>query len=890
MNSHEAMREKPPDPRSAKPPTGSTVEGFREQGKEHVQHTVPSATVKSLARVPTERVLDPILSRVDRSHCWFLAPGADGPVHVDERLHNGFVSQHLNTKTARGACPIERGTTTTRLALFDLDSHKGEVPWPEMAGAARTVINAARSYGLQPHGFRSRGGKGIHVFFIWDEAQDARSVRAYLAAVIGSVGYASGTGGVARKQIEVFPKQDAVPVDGSGSMFILPLAGKSTPLHGETLDLLPREAALQIHWRTSEPVPFVAPRVATERACDDGDVGIAYVRGLLERLPDEFWSGDHDPWLNIVFAVHDGTRGSDAGLDLIDEYSSRGGERYKGRDHIEARWRSCTANKPGGITIATLEALVRELPAEASDFDDLSHIPSRPKRRRITLTTGKQAEVLQAIGTTLAAGANFYGHMVYGDSIVKPYMVTRRGFRGESVQSLELNHLTPGALAADLNEMAEFVRVKNAKGGSKQTLRVDCPPSLAAVFLERPEKWGEVGLPHIDRITETPILQNGELLSRPGYCEAAGAYIQAPPNVRLAAGRVAAETALQRVREWLSEFPFEGAVDESVACAAMLTAALRASLVTAPGLLIDKPEFGSGASTLAKLTHIVLTGREPAVTTADRGEEELSKAIDALQMAGASAVVIDNLGQGETLQSLALTQLLSEPYRKPRILGASRTATVACTQLVIVTGVNIGVANDLVRRFIRCRIDPRCERPQERQFKRPELLVEARAARAQILSDLYTIAAAYIASGEAVSVTRLAGFEEWSRNCAQPLVWLGMPDPIASGKSLQQDDPSRNDLAAVLRAWHAAHGSGIVTTADLLADADLFSDDVFEKLKGECRRAIESAVGTERVKDINRSVGRYLSAKRGMVADGLCLEQSGLRQGVATWRVRRLSA
>lgn len=886
MNSYEAMlamkpQPRPPDPGNAKAPAAT-------EASARVQNTQRIDSNQSIDAVngSLEDSLAPVVERVDRSHCWILAPGADGPVHRDEPLR---VAQHLNTKTANGACPILRGTNTTRLALFDLDSHKGETSWPHMQAAAIEISNAMRAHDLVPHAFRSRGGRGIHLFAIWNDAQDARSVRARMADVLASCGYTSGTGGIASREVEVFPKQDSVPADGCGSMFILPLAGQSVPLD-LAMEPLPRAAA--INWTVSQPVPIIAPRPPVERS-ETELADIAHVRSLLERLPDEFWSGPHDPWLNVLFAVHNATEGSESGLDLIDEYSSRGGDQYKGREHIETRWRSCTANKPGGVTVATLEAMVRELPASLEDFEDLTHIPSRPKRRSITLTTGKQEEALRLIGDALASGADFYKHMVFGGSIMKPYMVTRRGFRGESVQSLELNHLTPAALAADLNEMAEFKRVKVAKGGSKQTVRVDCPTSLAVVFLDRPEKWGAAGLPHIDRITETPILKGGELLSRPGYCAAAGAYIQAPPDVRLSTGRHAAETALQRIREWLSEFPFESAIDESVASAAMLTAALRASLVTAPGILIDKPEFGSGASTLAKLIHIVQTGREPAVTSADRGQDELSKAIDALQMAGAPAVVIDNVAQGEKLHSIALTQLLSEPYRKPRILGVSRTATVACTQLVIVTGVNIGVANDLVRRFIRCRIDPQCERPQERQFKRPELLVEAMNDRTQILSDLYTIAAAYLASGTTVEVTRLAGFEDWSKHCAQPLIWLGMPDPISSGKSLQQEDPARNDLAAVLRAWDAAHGDDVVTTADLLADIPIgigSDDDVFDELRRDCARKLEAAVGAERVKDVSRAVGRYLSAKRGMVADGLRIEQYGSRVGVATWRVRRLSA
>src|SRR5690606_11856348 len=196
---------------------------------------------------------------------------------------------------------------------------------------------------------------------------------------------------------------------------------------------------------------------------------------------------------------------------------SSAGEKSKGRRHVETRWRSLDKDEPNAVTIETLEALVRKQPATLEDFDDLSSVPSKPKRSTVTLTAGRQPAALAAIGRLLVAGSNYNGHMAYGDAIVKPYMALRRGFRGEPGPELELNRLTPAALAADLNEFADFVRVKKAKGGSKQTVRLDCPPTLAAVFMERPEKWSEIGLPYIDRITETPILRDGELLARPGY-------------------------------------------------------------------------------------------------------------------------------------------------------------------------------------------------------------------------------------------------------------------------------------------------------------------------------------------------------------------------------------
>src|SRR5690606_40948627 len=69
---------------------------------------------------------------------------------------------------------------------------------------------------------------------LWDEQQDAYSVRATLCDILAACGFTNGTSGVAAGQVEVFPKQDAVPADGYGNMFVLPLAGKSVALDAST--------------------------------------------------------------------------------------------------------------------------------------------------------------------------------------------------------------------------------------------------------------------------------------------------------------------------------------------------------------------------------------------------------------------------------------------------------------------------------------------------------------------------------------------------------------------------------------------------------------------------------------------------------------------------------
>lgn len=173
-------------------------------------------------------VLDPILDRCYRGHCWIKT--ADGPRRIDEPLTAHHVARHLTGKAAFGVCPLAPGESTVRLALFDFDSHGGETSPEAMTEVVTRVIGHCAQFSLQPIAFRSSGGNGIHLYFIWDAPQDAYSVRIRLRQVLEASGLKPGTGGVHKNEVEIFPKQSSVPLNGYGSMFILPLAGKSVRL------------------------------------------------------------------------------------------------------------------------------------------------------------------------------------------------------------------------------------------------------------------------------------------------------------------------------------------------------------------------------------------------------------------------------------------------------------------------------------------------------------------------------------------------------------------------------------------------------------------------------------------------------------------------------------
>lgn len=284
----------------------------------------------------TTRDLTPITSRVHRGHCWIKTD--DGPRRLDEPLDNGKIQLHLAGKRAYGACPIAPGSSTTRLALFDLDSHKGDTAWPEMLSIAESISAEGKLCGLRAIAFRSSGGAGIHMFFCWNSQQDSYSVRQLLRKVLSAVLLASGTAGVASGEVEIFPKQDAVPSDGFGSMFVLPYSGKSEHLFGE--------------WTDSDPIPIL-PK--PERPQFTGEIhGFEKIQAALAAIPnDDAGSLSYDDWRNIIFAIHHASDGNAEGLALAHQFSARS-PKYDPAFLDERVWPYVRSDRDAAITARTI--------------------------------------------------------------------------------------------------------------------------------------------------------------------------------------------------------------------------------------------------------------------------------------------------------------------------------------------------------------------------------------------------------------------------------------------------------------------------------------------------------------------------------------------------------
>jgi P4 family phage/plasmid primase-like protien len=306
--------------------------------------------------------LAPIVSRVVTSHCWVKRDGKMS--HTRRALTDDKLAHHVNgSGEAYGAAQIEPGASTTKIACLDLDSHGGETPWSEMQETGLRIMSACEGMGFSPIPFRSSGGRGMHIYFLWDSPQDAYSVRYGLRAVLEICGLRSGVAGVSRGEVEVFPKQNSVPADGFGNMFVLPLAGASVPLDTFELDDMPKEYAAEMPWPISNPVPVVEREQPVAPVVGEMPVELDQLRSALDMIPNSGGQElDYDEWRNVMFALHHATGGSPDGLALAHEFSARSSKYAP--DFLDGRvWphiKQSHDGERGAITGRTIINMARE--------------------------------------------------------------------------------------------------------------------------------------------------------------------------------------------------------------------------------------------------------------------------------------------------------------------------------------------------------------------------------------------------------------------------------------------------------------------------------------------------------------------------------------------------
>jgi hypothetical protein len=361
---------------------------------------------------------------------------------------------------------------------------------------------------------------------------------------------------------------------------------------------------------------------------------------------------------------------------------------------------------------------------------------------------------------------------------------------------------------------------------------------VANIYLKGLE--GRWGLKRFAGIATTPILGgDGTIRSMDGYDPATGLWCHNIPTLGIPENPTEREAtaALKLIRHTFRTFPFADAarvqdlelgvevvdpgktcgLDESAFLVALLTAACRPSLETAPGFLCDAPTFsgaGTGKGYLVKAICITASGARPHAFTSGHDAAEFDKRLTAALIQGRPTIFLDNFNAKE-LSSDTLASALTENPAQVRIMGQSKMVPLHVSTFIGITGNGVEIAEDMARRLLKTRIDARMENPEERPF-RPGFLDDILAQRCSLLSGLLTIWRWGRRTGARLSAGRpLGGFETWAQWVRDPLLSLGLRDPVERVAEIKSNDPKRRTLVELFDLWHQKHGKKPVRTAEL---------------------------------------------------------------------------
>jgi putative DNA primase/helicase len=430
-----------------------------------------------------------------------------------------------------------------------------------------------------------------------------------------------------------------------------------------------------------------------------------------------------------------------------------------------------------------------------------------------------------------------------------------------------------------LSERAEFEKFD---ARSEKWKVVDVPLDLVRHIAGQGEwpHWRELA-----GVADAPFLRADlTICDRPGYDPGSRVYLQSCagfPSIPAAPARADAAAALERLLDPFGEFPFASPAARSAFAAHILTAAARHAIDTRPIFVYTAPTAGTGKTLLSQMPGLIADGCAPAIRQWPGEEPELRKALLAALLVGDSSFLLDNITSGSRVRSAVLCAFSTSAIYADRLLGETQNCTATNRCVLVLTGNNLTPASDLARRSIVIRQDAQLERVRGRTFKITDLNSYVREHRAALLVAALTILRAYAIAEDKVSEPPLPSFERWSRVVRDPLVWLGLPDPLETQYDEADDDA--DGLAEAFSGIKERFGDLEWTAAELEQAAG-------ERAMGEqTARAAALAAALEAGNLIDIHKARYwLRENRDRVSGGLKLVQASKHAGGARWSIREI--
>jgi len=323
----------------------------------------------------------------------------------------------------------------------------------------------------------------------------------------------------------------------------------------------------------------------------------------------------------------------------------------------------------------------------------------------------------------------------------------------------EIEPLSEDGVNGILIRTADWVTINRTVTPSKP------PREIPKDLLEYPPEK----LPRLDAVITSPVFaSDGSLITERGYYHEEAVWYQPTVEIEeipLEPSKKDVDDAVSLIfDELLNDFIFFSDADRANILAVLLMPFVRRMIQGATPLhLLEAASPGTGKTLLADLVSIIATGKPcDPVSLPDR-EDEVRKSVTAELSRGKQIILFDNVPDNEVLNSAKLSSVATTEFWSDRLLGQSKIVTFPNKSVWLITGNNVNLSRELVRRCIRIRLSSDTEEPWNRTgFKHHPLREWTLENRAALIRALLTIGRGWIIAGKPSGEESLGSFESWS--------------------------------------------------------------------------------------------------------------------------------
>ena len=519
-----------------------------------------------------------------------------------------------------------------------------------------------------------------------------------------------------------------------------------------------------------------------------------------------------------------------------------------------------------------------------------AQLPRDPNKIGIEITT-EEHKVNDKAVAALAKARCVYNR---GGNLVE-VIQTDESSRGieSSASQLRVVKITPPRIRELLSKEAFFYTIVGR--GTPDEAEVPAhPPTWCVNAVAERGAWCDV--PVIRGVVDTPVFRrDGTIADQSGFDESTGLLLVLSrqwPKVPETPTPDDAKAAVASLFDVIRDFPLNDDQRPAWLSLVLTPFARQAFNGPAPSGTIDANVQGAGKGLLADVIGIIATGTNLDRMSSPTDDNEMRKRITSIALAAQTFVLIDNhVGRfGWPSHDAVLT---SDTW-SDRLLGTNSTFCGPISTLWLVTGNNIQMSADAMRRTIYIRMDSKDQCPEERTgFAFPDLRAEVRRRRPELVAACLTILRYFHINGRPnITGNSLGSFEGWSDLIRQAVANVTGVDPLKSRELLRSTvDSDTTALGTLLECWEEAYPDGRLV-ADALREVvphEVLGNDTRSPAeRALCDAILNYCPGRDGKLPTPRSLGARLKSIRLRVVNDRRFDSDTERLG-ERWRVMHLT-